>query len=115
MADKRELKTPSMESEGKGDGHQYGRKPRTTEPIPIAALLLHLTMTPYFKLSFLLTMTPIHLFSRTLSPTFFSHLNTAQRSRGGIGSAPEKFAVDALYKMFNMNERMNAFQHRAFA
>ena len=25
-----------MEGEGKGDGHQYGRKPRTPEPIPIA-------------------------------------------------------------------------------
>ena len=24
MADKSEWKTPSMESEGKGDGHQYG-------------------------------------------------------------------------------------------
>jgi len=36
MADKSEWKTPSMESEGKGDGHQYGRKPRTAEPIPIA-------------------------------------------------------------------------------
>jgi len=23
-----------MEGEGKGDGHQYGRKPRTPEPIP---------------------------------------------------------------------------------
>src|SRR6218665_1329376 len=31
MADKSEWKTPSMESEGKGDGHQYGRKPRTPE------------------------------------------------------------------------------------
>ena len=38
MADKSEWKTPSMESEGKGDGHQYGRKPRTPEPIPIAAV-----------------------------------------------------------------------------
>src|SRR6218665_2468377 len=28
MADKSEWKTPSMESEGKFDGHQYGRKPR---------------------------------------------------------------------------------------
>src|SRR6218665_3500449 len=36
MADKSEWKTPSMGSEGKGDGHQYGRKPRTPEPIPIA-------------------------------------------------------------------------------
>src|SRR6218665_3395162 len=36
MADKSKWKTPSMESEGKGDGHQYGRKPRTPEPIPIA-------------------------------------------------------------------------------
>jgi len=25
-----------MEIEGKGDGHQYGREPRTPEPIPIA-------------------------------------------------------------------------------
>ena len=25
-----------MEDEGKGDGHQYRRKPRTPEPIPIA-------------------------------------------------------------------------------
>src|SRR6218665_2396832 len=33
MTDKSEWKTPSMESEGKGDGHQYGRKPRTLEPI----------------------------------------------------------------------------------
>ena len=33
---KSEWKTPSMEGEGKGDGHQYGRKPRTPEPIPIA-------------------------------------------------------------------------------
>src|SRR6218665_1797910 len=33
MADKSEWKTPSMESEGKGDGHQYGRKPRTPKPI----------------------------------------------------------------------------------
>src|SRR6218665_2419820 len=36
MADKSEWKTPSMEGEGKGDGHQYERKPRTPEPIPIA-------------------------------------------------------------------------------
>ena len=36
MADKSEWQIPSMESEGKGDGHQYGRKPRTPEPIPIA-------------------------------------------------------------------------------
>ena len=36
MADKSEWKTPSMESEGKGDGHQYEWKPRTQEPIPIA-------------------------------------------------------------------------------
>src|SRR6218665_4008872 len=35
MADNTEWKTPSMEGEGKGDGHQYGRKPRTPEPIPI--------------------------------------------------------------------------------
>jgi len=37
MADKNEWKTPSrlIEGEGKGDGHQYGRKPRTPEPIPI--------------------------------------------------------------------------------
>src|SRR6218665_2592058 len=33
---KSEWKTPSMEGEGKGDRHQYGRKPRTPEPIPIA-------------------------------------------------------------------------------
>ena len=38
-ADKSEWKTPSMESEEKGDGHQYGRKPRTPEPIPIAGKL----------------------------------------------------------------------------
>ena len=31
MADKSEWKTPSMEGEGKGDGHQYGRNPRTPE------------------------------------------------------------------------------------
>src|SRR6218665_2698095 len=36
MADKSEWKTPSTEGEGKGDGHQYGRKPWTPEPIPIA-------------------------------------------------------------------------------
>ena len=30
-----------MESEGKGDGHQYGRKPRTPEPIPIAGKLTY--------------------------------------------------------------------------
>src|SRR6218665_3263387 len=30
MADKSEWKTPSMEGEGKGDGHQYGRKPGVT-------------------------------------------------------------------------------------
>jgi len=35
MADKSEWKTPGMEGEGKGDGHQYGRKPRTPEKIPI--------------------------------------------------------------------------------
>jgi len=40
MAYKREWKTPSMESEGKGDGQQYGRKPRTLEPIPIAGKLI---------------------------------------------------------------------------
>ena len=39
MADKSKWKTPSMESEGKGDGRQYGRKPRTPEPIPIAGKL----------------------------------------------------------------------------
>src|SRR6218665_3190630 len=31
---KSEWKTSSMEGKGKGDGHQYGRKPRTPEPIP---------------------------------------------------------------------------------
>jgi len=31
MADNSEWKTPSMEGEGKDDGHQYGRKPRTPE------------------------------------------------------------------------------------
>src|SRR6218665_3312784 len=36
MADKSGWKTPSMEGEGRGDGHQYGRKPRTPEPIPTA-------------------------------------------------------------------------------
>ena len=41
MADKSEWKIPSMESEGKGDGHQYGRKPRTPEPIPIAGKLTY--------------------------------------------------------------------------
>src|SRR6218665_614413 len=33
---KSEWKTSSMEGEGKGDGHQYGRKPRSPKPIPIA-------------------------------------------------------------------------------
>jgi len=28
-----------VEGEGKDDGHQYGRKPRTPEPIPIAGKL----------------------------------------------------------------------------
>src|SRR6218665_2216000 len=42
MADKSKWKTPSMESEGKGDGHQYGRKPRTPEPIPIAGKLTYI-------------------------------------------------------------------------
>src|SRR6218665_3284936 len=32
-------KTPSMEDKGKGNGHQYGRKPRTPESIPIAGKL----------------------------------------------------------------------------
>src|SRR6218665_3213927 len=36
---KSEWKTSSMEGEGKGDGHQYGRKPRTPEPIPKAGKL----------------------------------------------------------------------------
>src|SRR6218665_3279659 len=36
---KSEWKTSSMEGEGKGDGHQYGQKPRTPEPIPIAGKL----------------------------------------------------------------------------
>ena len=35
MADKSGWKTPSMEGKGKGDGQQYGRKPRTPKPIPI--------------------------------------------------------------------------------
>ena len=39
MAGKSEWKAPNMESEGKDDGHQYGRKPRTPEPIPIAGKL----------------------------------------------------------------------------
>jgi len=26
----------AMEGEGKGDGHQHGRKPRIPEPVPIA-------------------------------------------------------------------------------
>jgi len=39
MADKSKWKTLSMESKGKGDGHQYWRKPRTPEPIPIAGKL----------------------------------------------------------------------------
>ena len=30
-----------MESEGKGDGHQYGRKPRTPEPISVAGKLTY--------------------------------------------------------------------------
>ena len=38
---KSEWKTPSMEGEGKGDGHQYGRKPRTPKPIPIAGKLTY--------------------------------------------------------------------------
>ena len=42
MADKNEWKTPSMEGEEKGNGHQYGRKPRTPKPIPIAGELTHL-------------------------------------------------------------------------
>src|SRR6218665_1925876 len=41
MADKSEWKTPSIEGEGKGDGHQYGRKPRTPEPIPVAGKLTY--------------------------------------------------------------------------
>jgi len=41
MADKSEWKTPSVEGKGKGDGHQYGRKPRTPEPIPIAGKLTY--------------------------------------------------------------------------
>ena len=28
-----------MEGEGKGDGHQHGRKPRIPEPVPIAGKL----------------------------------------------------------------------------
>src|SRR6218665_548413 len=40
MADKSEWKTPSMEREGKGDGHQYGRKPRI--PGPIAGKLTYI-------------------------------------------------------------------------
>jgi len=39
MADKSEWKTSSMEGEGKGDGHQYGRKSWTPEPISIAGKL----------------------------------------------------------------------------
>src|SRR6218665_2884180 len=39
MADNSEWKTPSMEGEGKDNGHQYWRKPRTPEPIPIAGKL----------------------------------------------------------------------------
>src|SRR6218665_2162302 len=42
MADNSEWKTSSMEGEGKGDGHQYGRKPRTPEPIPIARKLTYI-------------------------------------------------------------------------
>ena len=30
-----------MEGEGNGDGHQYGRKPRTPEPIPIAGKITY--------------------------------------------------------------------------
>ena len=30
-----------MEGEGKGDGHQHGRKPRITEPVPIAYKLTY--------------------------------------------------------------------------
>ena len=41
MADKSEWKTQSMEGEGRGDGHQYGRKPRTPEPIPVAGKLTY--------------------------------------------------------------------------
>src|SRR6218665_3225165 len=41
MADKSEWKTPSMEGELKGDGHQYGRKHRTPKPIPIAGKLTY--------------------------------------------------------------------------
>ena len=41
MEDKNEWKTPSMEGVGKGDGHQYGRKPRTPEPIPVAGKLTY--------------------------------------------------------------------------
>ena len=44
MADKSEWKTPStcMKGEGKGDGHQYGRKPGTPEPIPISEKLTYM-------------------------------------------------------------------------
>ena len=41
MADTSEWRTPSVEDEWKGDGHQYGRKPRTPEPIPIAGKLTY--------------------------------------------------------------------------
>src|SRR6218665_2092903 len=36
---KREWKISSMEGEGQGDGHQYGRKARAPEPIPIGGKL----------------------------------------------------------------------------
>src|SRR6218665_2669405 len=36
---KSEWITSSMEGEGKDDGHQYRRKPRTPEPIPVAGKL----------------------------------------------------------------------------
>ena len=39
MVDKSKWKTPSLEGEGKGDGHQYWQKPRIPEPIPIAGKL----------------------------------------------------------------------------
>jgi len=38
---KNEWKTSSMEGKGKGDGRQYGRKPMTPEPIPIAGKLTY--------------------------------------------------------------------------
>src|SRR6218665_1678254 len=83
MADKSEWKTPSMESEGKGDGHQYGRKPRTPEPIPIAG------NSPSEE-------EMVHWTPTGIEPTDYDDDDTAHKLHAGCTTFASYFSADTV-------------------